>query len=637
MGEGNMPSANRRPKVVFLSAPYVFPPRQSLALSIFKSCLAQEGISSVVLYPMLRMVRLMGAELCLRLNNLRSMSLYEEFIFSHLTGLGEPRSVDEYAALAAERDPFLDPAVFAGLIRRAMRAAGLCTEETAREIAALRPSVLAASSVFTQNNGTLAILRRVKELAPEIRTLMGGPNCSGSAGAAILRFCPQVDAVYLGEGDEGIAQACRALAAGDADALPCGVICRGAPLPDPLPYAMTRDMNRVPVPDFSDFSSQLAQAMTPELPELLRNSPFYGPDLEPLLLVEGSRGCWWGEKHPCSFCGLNGEKNIYRAKTPQRLLAELHEISRKTSSTLFELTDNVLSRNVVRELPALLEAEHTPYRFVAEVKTNLTDAELAALRRAGFVSVQAGVESLQDHLLQLMGKGGSAVQNVAFMISCAQNDVSLMWNILYAIPGESAADYEELLALLPKLAHLPPPQIATRIAFQRYSRYLTDPERYGLVLRPNALYPFLYGNSQDLIRDTALYYDLTGGEAFEAFQAHLPLYEKLRRVVQDWLDIWKRGEPARLVMLDRGEYIMMLDSRPCRVSSVSFLSGAEAALCRACVRPVSPAHITESLSGAWSEARLHRALDWLTQRGFLICLSGKYLLVALPGRDGSEQ
>ncbi len=632
MKEARIQIEEHRPEVVFLSAPHAFPPRPSLALSFFKTCLAEEGMSSVVLYPMFRMLRLMGAELCRSLNSIQSLTLYEEYIFAHLTGAGRIPKAEEYVAAVAERNLVPDPEAFLWLIRRAIKAAEACTEETAREIAALRPAVLAASSLFTQNNASLAILRRVKELAPGIRTLMGGPNCAGSAGAAILRFYPQVDAIYFGEGDEGIARACRALAEDDTDALPYGVVCRGTPLPDPLPYAMTRDMNRVPYPDFSDYLQQLHEAATPELRELLEG-PFFGINLEPILQVEGSRGCWWGEKHPCSFCGLNGERNIYREKTPQRLLSEVRTLSARFGLTVFELTDNVLSRDTVHEFPALLEAEQAAYRFVAEVKPNLKDDELAALRRGGFVSLQAGVENLQDHLLQLMNKGGSAVQNVAFIILCMQNDINLMWNLLFGIPGESAADYEELLALLPKLTHLRPPLVATPIIFQRYSRYLQEPEKYGLVLRPNTLYPFLYGDNPEMIRDLAFYYDLTGGETFDKFQAHFPLYEKLRDVIRAWQQSWMRGEASQLIMLDRGDYIMMLDSRPCKRASVSFLRGAEAEICRFCRLPASPAQIVDRLCGQWPEKRILQALDWLTERGYLIFLSGKYLLIALKGRE----
>ena len=42
-----------------------------------------------------------------------------------------------------------------------------------------------------------------------------------------------------------------------------------------------------------------------------------------VVVIEFSRGCWWGQIHPCTFCGLNGKINIYREKSPQRLLEEI--------------------------------------------------------------------------------------------------------------------------------------------------------------------------------------------------------------------------------------------------------------------------------------------------------------------------
>ena len=86
------------PEVVFLSAPYTFPPSASLALSMFKARLAEEGMRSSVYYPMFRMMQLMGEELCRRLSNLTSTTLFEEFLFAHLTGMRGIRSPEEFAA-----------------------------------------------------------------------------------------------------------------------------------------------------------------------------------------------------------------------------------------------------------------------------------------------------------------------------------------------------------------------------------------------------------------------------------------------------------------------------------------------------------------------------------------------------------
>lgn len=48
--------------------------------------------------------------------------------------------------------------------------------------------------------------------------------------------------------------------------------------------------------------------------------------VEPKLIVEGSRGCWWGEKHHCTFCGLNGSFMEFRGKSPARFEREIMEL-----------------------------------------------------------------------------------------------------------------------------------------------------------------------------------------------------------------------------------------------------------------------------------------------------------------------
>ena len=108
-----------------------------------------------------------------------------ELLAGMLDALSE-QDREEFAAAAAGRDPMIDPGRFTRLLREAMAAAETCTEEAAQRIVSLRPRLLAASSLFRQNNGSLAILKRVRELDPDIRTMLGGVNCSGGAGAAIL-------------------------------------------------------------------------------------------------------------------------------------------------------------------------------------------------------------------------------------------------------------------------------------------------------------------------------------------------------------------------------------------------------------------------------------------------------------------
>src|SRR5262249_7242667 len=49
-------------------------------------------------------------------------------------------------------------------------------------------------------------------------------------------------------------------------------------------------------------------------------------EVPPILLFETSRGCWWGERSHCTFCGLNGLTMNYHAMSPQKAIAYLNSL-----------------------------------------------------------------------------------------------------------------------------------------------------------------------------------------------------------------------------------------------------------------------------------------------------------------------
>ncbi|SFT47989.1 hypothetical protein SAMN04487904_102397 [Actinopolyspora lacussalsi subsp. righensis] len=49
--------------------------------------------------------------------------------------------------------------------------------------------------------------------------------------------------------------------------------------------------------------------------------------LEPKLVLEGSSGCWWGEKHHYTCCGLNGSFMNSPGKAPERFHEELVDVA----------------------------------------------------------------------------------------------------------------------------------------------------------------------------------------------------------------------------------------------------------------------------------------------------------------------
>lgn len=140
----------------------------------------------------------------------------------------------------------------------------------------------------------------------------------------MLKYFPQVDYVFFGEADEIFTEVVGKALAGEKDfSLPYGVLRRGDSPPAAWPHRLTKDLEALPCPDYDDYFATRAKAEKQST--MMDFVEFLEGDEKAVLSLEGSRGCWWGEKHPCTFCGLNGQHNRYRQKSSRRIVEELRE------------------------------------------------------------------------------------------------------------------------------------------------------------------------------------------------------------------------------------------------------------------------------------------------------------------------
>jgi magnesium-protoporphyrin IX monomethyl ester (oxidative) cyclase len=348
------------------------------------------------------------------------------------------------------------------------------------------------------------------------------------------------------------------------------------------------------------------------------------------IYLEGSRGCWWGQKHPCSFCGLNGRKNVYRYKTSERLRDEILGLSERYGNSLIQLTDNILSFDAMEHLLPMLAESGRNLTLVGEVKTNLKERDIKKLVQAGFRIVQPGIESLNDHLLELMNKGNNAAAHVAFLKYSRRHHLGLSWNLLIGIPGEKEEDYDELAALIPKIVHFHPPTGAFPIMFQRYSRYLEAPEAYGLELEPEEMNRYIYGDNDDRVENLCMYYRLTGGAFLQERERMQPKYNLLYAAVYEWKRIAASGEKRALESVETGMGLLLLDSRPCMVSPFTVLTGLKRAVFEACDEVKTEKQLLGALKDAAPEAEILAAVKELTDLNVIARLGGRYISLALP-------
>lgn len=611
--------------VAFLSAPITYPPIPSMALSIFQATLDDAGISSNVIYTMFLAMRLMGKETIADLHGLMNLFSNGDILFAHLTDRPTPCTPEDYLSLIPGDNVDKYKEQLLDMLDHARSAAEQITDAAARKVINMGARILAVSSVYSQQNASLAIIRRVKELDPSITTIIGGFNITGEAGMAVLRNFPSVDYISFGEGDETIAEVCRNILDQSGSPMPYGIVGRNDPVPDPVPYRLTRDMDTVRTPEYRDYFREKEMAMNGFYGDIFTDT---GIDLRTVIFLEGSRGCWWGQYRACAFCGLNGLTKVYREKSVQHFHDELQETMRRYPDANIQLSDNVLSKRMLDELLPMLAADEENYHILAEIRTNLDSSSIRALADAGFYCVQPGIESINDHLLTLMGKGSSAAQNIALLKYSRSCGIYPVWNMLYSMPGEERIDYEKTIELIPLIQHLQPPTFASRIQFSRFARYGTSPEEYGLELGPSAVVQLSYKGNDDLIRNMGSELELTGGPFMETAKQNQDLYLRLHNAVNEWRTVFYSESTPRLVMSESLFGLMVFDTRTIAPSPRVILLGLKARIYRLAGEPVPFNKIKSALPDD-SEEDIRKCLDELVSQKLMISISNRYLALAV--------
>ncbi|WP_052341427.1 RiPP maturation radical SAM C-methyltransferase [Salinarimonas rosea] len=452
-------------------------------------------------------------------------------------------------------------------VEGALAAAEAFLEGALSRILARAPRIVGFSSVFQQTTAAIAIARRLKAARPEIVTVLGGANATSPMGDEIASVSGVFDHVFSGEADEAFpAFARRILREGRR---PAERVVACAPI---------ADMDALAIPDYDDYFAtveSLAPVLRPQEP------------LPHWVHFESSRGCWWGQKSHCTFCGLNATGMTHRAKSPERVLEEIARIEARHGVRRHHATDNILPLSYTRTvLPRLAEDGPQARKLFYEVKSNLRESELDLFVRAGLTMIQPGIESLSTRVLKLMRKGVSGPQNIALLRDCASRGIYVSWNVILGFPGETAEDYAEMLAALPALEHLQPPEGWGFVRFDRFSPYHMDAEAFGIdALAPFPSYAAIFPKGTDL---AAVAYYFSG-----RYAAPLARADGVRGEIEGALSAWKTAhratEAPRLDLVSIGpEAALVLDTR--RHSRLPFaaLDAADVALVRRLRRPTNP-------------------------------------------------
>jgi ribosomal peptide maturation radical SAM protein 1 len=424
------------------------------------------------------------------------------------------------------------------------------------DVIATGARLIGITSSMQQNMAASAIVLRLKEIDPDLCIVAGGANIFESMASGLAEALPWIDYFFTGEADVVFPDFCEAFL--KHGVRPAGKIVTCTPI---------NNMAQVAIPEFEDYIGAIDTFKKQgKLPDHLPSG----------LTVESSRGCWWGQKNHCAFCGLNALAMDFRKKSPESFKAEIHKLASQWGVNDFSTADNIMPLNYLSDFFPDVDNWDISPTFFYEVKANLSLDHLLTMRKGGVSEIQPGIESLSSRLLQLMKKGVSGHQNINLLRNCRALAIDVTWNHLYGFPGEEIDDYEAIIELLPKLEHLQPPQGNGQIIIERFSPYFSRPQDYGIgKLTPFPVYSSLYPADAP-ISEIAYHFD--GDYSTPMLSSHAML-GRFKAAINAWREQWAVGvtlPTLHLIRRDKGAVI--IDTRRIAAAPITPVSAERLAV-----------------------------------------------------------
>jgi ribosomal peptide maturation radical SAM protein 1 len=558
-------------KVVLVAAPFLSLPRPALGISLLQAALLKRGIACDLRYLNLEYADFedpdFGQAFCQG-----GHQPLGEWIFSHLVnGL-------DHAAPLNRGWEWVESRVSAGFAEKMMAAkqrAADFVERSAQAILRAGPDHVGFTSSFQQNCASLSIAHRLKFERPELVISFGGANCDGPMGQALLSSFRQIDYVFSGEADVSFPDFIEKAANGDPGTeryLSCQPVT---------------DMDALPVPTFDDYFAELDRSS-------------YKDRIVVSLPIESSRGCWWGAKHHCVFCGLNGESMGFRAKSPERVMDEIRHLREAWNVPRFFASDSIMDMRHIEGIFARWSEELSKTDFLYEIKSNLTVEQLRTIAGAGVMSIQPGIESLDDDILKLMSKGVRGLQNILLLRTAREIGMRVYWTMLAGFPQETPEQYARMARILPLLQHLEPPSGLRPLRIDRFSPYHNDPQQFGYSqIAPLPAYREIYDVPPETIENMVCF--------FEGTRADGPFpdgyLDAAEHAIRSWCQRAYAGDPARLALIRLGPLKIIRDTRDCVVEADYVLQPEAEQVLHAFDRPSSIERRIAELGGSLGSGR----------------------------------
>jgi len=315
---------------------------------------------------------------------------------------------------------------------------GFGLDQIATEVKSYRPDIVGITTMTHYIKSAVATAKLVKGLNPKIKIIGGGPHAHFDFTNLLQNY--NFDYIVLGEGELTIIELVDQLSGKNKQPLKTikGIAYKKQKniiKTPPRPLIQNLDILPYPARDVVDFDYYIVDQLLPKAIEIV-----------------GSRGC----SHRCAFCSSAHFWQMWRARSPENIVAEMKYLSQKyprAKSFLFYDDNFTVNRKRVEQLCRLIiKAGLNRYQWNCQARADQVDADLLKLmKQAGVSKINYGLESASTKIIRNIDKKLKVADIKKAVGLTKKFGIEALVYMMVGNPGESPATIKTSVEFIKKL------------------------------------------------------------------------------------------------------------------------------------------------------------------------------------------